>query len=246
MYPALAKLTPQQLQQLSAGSLTLTDPTGHAYTIEATEVQIVREFKGDTENFVAKGSADVMVVLDATRDEALLAKWYARELTNRIQKARKKAGLLITDPIEAYYEADPKSPLAAVLAQNCAAVEKATRLSVLPLALRPSHARFILQEEAQILYRDEKNKEVKVKVDVALAPLVVHFDLAAVKTKYPTLSAADADLLCQGVGLLGHNTLAPQLNGGKVSMNCNGTNYELVVGKEVFKNGRDLLQAQKK
>lgn len=244
VYPALKNLTPEQLQQLSTSSLSFTDPkNGQTYVVEAAEVQIVREFKGDTENFVAKGSADVMVVLDATRDDALLAKWYARELTNRIQKARKKAGLLITDPIEAYYAVDPKSPLAAVLQQNRALVEKATRLNVLPLAMRPAHARAILQEEHQIAFRDAKNKEVKVKVDVALAPLSVHFSAPAIKAKYPALTVADLDLLCTGVGLLGYNTLAAQLTAGKVSMNYNGTVYELVVGKEVFRNGRDALLA---
>ncbi|KAH9303151.1 hypothetical protein KI387_014734, partial [Taxus chinensis] len=47
---------------------------------------------------------DVLVVLDLRPDETLFEAGVAREIVNRVQKLRKKAGLEPTDSVEIYFE----------------------------------------------------------------------------------------------------------------------------------------------
>lgn len=52
---------------------------------------------------------DVVVRLDIQIHADLQGEWLARELTNRIQKLRKKAGLQATDDVEVYYSLEDQS-----------------------------------------------------------------------------------------------------------------------------------------
>ena len=77
---------------------------GHRLALE--EVTVVREFKkpaatdGDTQTVIdAAGDGDVLVVLDLTLDEGLADAGTARECVARVQKARKAAGLALTDTV---------------------------------------------------------------------------------------------------------------------------------------------------
>jgi isoleucyl-tRNA synthetase len=47
---------------------------------------------------------DVVIRLDIQVHPELQGEWFARELTNRVQKLRKKAGLQATDDIDVFYE----------------------------------------------------------------------------------------------------------------------------------------------
>ncbi|XP_020597430.1 isoleucine--tRNA ligase, cytoplasmic-like [Phalaenopsis equestris] len=52
----------------------------------------------------AAGDGDVLVILDLRADESLYEAGIAREVINRVQKLRKKAGLEPTDFVEFFYE----------------------------------------------------------------------------------------------------------------------------------------------
>lgn len=78
-------------------------------TISPNEIKIVREFKLPSDakpgELDAAGDGEVLVVVDLSYDESLLAAGTAREVVNRVQKLRKKAGLSIGDPISVFLEA---------------------------------------------------------------------------------------------------------------------------------------------
>jgi len=70
---------------------------------------IVREYAGETSRYEACNADDVIVVLDSLLEEDMELEGISRELTNRIQKLRKSAGLLATDEgVRVYYSFNSK------------------------------------------------------------------------------------------------------------------------------------------
>lgn len=55
------------------------------------------------DNLASNTDGEVIIVFDLETDSALLTKRTARELVNRFQKLRKKAGLLASDTVELFY-----------------------------------------------------------------------------------------------------------------------------------------------
>ncbi|CAN5966669.1 unnamed protein product [Sphagnum jensenii] len=78
------------------------------HELELQDIKVIREFKApdgvNKEDIDASGDGDVLVVLDLRPDESLLEAGFAREIVNRVQKLRKKAGLEPTDTVEVYYD----------------------------------------------------------------------------------------------------------------------------------------------
>jgi isoleucyl-tRNA synthetase len=83
------------------GSVMLTSGDS-AWTIAVEDVEIMRE---DIQGMLVETDGGLMVALDTTLDDALVAEGAARELVNRIQNMRKDAGFEITDRIAIVYQA---------------------------------------------------------------------------------------------------------------------------------------------
>jgi hypothetical protein len=125
-------------------------PCSQGQVVEVADVKITNMFKGSSPGtqMVALTSGDFVVALDKTEDEALTEQWLLREMTNRVQKLRKKAGVRLGDPVEAYYDLPAADPLAAgshtyfhafmttvvVLSKHRAQLEKTLKISVVPAA----------------------------------------------------------------------------------------------------------------
>jgi len=100
---------------------------------------------------------DVITLLDVKRYVELIDEWIGREIINRVQKLRKKAGLKATDDIEMEYRVltDPQNiGLESAFASQAGAFKKALRGSVLTLAPGPSAEHgptdLIAEEEQEI------------------------------------------------------------------------------------------------
>jgi hypothetical protein len=83
------------------GSITVA---GHE--IEASSIQLLRQFKGDTTVYESAPSADgkLLFCLNVTEDEELAFEGLARQVVNRIQKLRKEESLSIHDKINFFIE----------------------------------------------------------------------------------------------------------------------------------------------
>ena len=57
--------------------------------------------------FEAHSSEDILILLDTTPDQSMLDEGVAREVVNRIQKLRKKAGLAPTDEVTVHCHVQP-------------------------------------------------------------------------------------------------------------------------------------------
>lgn len=74
-----------------------------------------------------------MVLLDMQPDQAMIEEGVAREVINRMQKLRKKAGLVPTDQVTVYFGVTPQSSdLYRVTAASLTFIESAIKMPVKP------------------------------------------------------------------------------------------------------------------
>lgn len=112
----------------------------------------VKESEG-SKNLEVNTDSDVMTILDAEIHEELAQEGLAREVINRVQKLRKKAGLQPTDDIKMEYRVltDPESVgLEAALQSQSAAFEKVLRRSLEPVSDGAAESDVIAEEEQEI------------------------------------------------------------------------------------------------
>lgn len=99
---AIKALTDAEIQaQLGRGYFEI-----NGQRIELNEVRIIYGISGQIGggNFEAHSDNDLLVLMDMTPNAELIEEGLAREVINRIQKLKKKAQLIPTDPVLIYYE----------------------------------------------------------------------------------------------------------------------------------------------
>jgi len=95
---------------------------------------------------------DVVVRLDIQVHPDLEAEWLARELTNRVQKLRKKAGLQATDDVHVFYHFEEGSgvELLAALKQNTDIIQKTVGSLPADVKKRKPDSMLLIEEEQEI------------------------------------------------------------------------------------------------
>lgn len=98
---AIKALTDEEIQKyVSQGYFEI-----EKQRVELEEVRVIYCISGQVgANFEAHSDNEVLVLLDMTPNEELLEEGLAREVINRVQKLKKKAQLIPTDPVLIYYE----------------------------------------------------------------------------------------------------------------------------------------------
>lgn len=94
--------------------------------------QVVRYFDQENARYETNTDRDVLVLLDVQRYPELEQEGIAREVINRVQRLRKKAGLLPTDEINMYYRLtnDPEHELETVMKNQTAIMVKVIKKPV--------------------------------------------------------------------------------------------------------------------
>lgn len=116
-------------------------------------VQRYLELPSSTEGqFATHTDNDVVVRLDIQVHPDLQAEWLARELTNRVQKLRKKAGLQATDDVHVFYrfEDGEGSELLAALGQHTELIRKTVGNLPVDVRERKPGSKLIIEEEQEI------------------------------------------------------------------------------------------------
>jgi isoleucyl-tRNA synthetase len=145
------------------------------HTLTFAELQIVKKYNGDTKKFEAAWDENVVTILDVEATEDMREEGLAREIMNRVQKLRKKAGISFSDPIEVYYKVDAKGSLANVVVHRNSFIMGVIGVGFVPLAERPSSYVEIISEESNVLGS---------KLFLSVCRLAVSFSEAALKEKY--------------------------------------------------------------
>ena len=78
------------------------------------DAQVLRDFKlpegASGDDIDANGDGEVLAVLDLGTDESLVEAGLAREVVNRVQKLRKKAGLVASDVVDVFLNTNQQHP----------------------------------------------------------------------------------------------------------------------------------------
>lgn len=115
---------------------------------------VTRQYSGDKTRFEAASNDEINVILDLEVDEELVRKGLAREVINRAQRLRKKAGIHPTDHIEVFYSVKP-SKTSTTLTDACSGlnemIESTLGKRFLPISQRPQHFVTVLSEESEVL-----------------------------------------------------------------------------------------------
>ncbi|KAG6836845.1 Isoleucine--tRNA ligase, cytoplasmic [Arthromyces matolae] len=116
-------------------------------------VQRYLELPSSTEGqFATHTDNDVVVRLDIQVHPDLQVEWLARELTNRVQKLRKKAGLQATDDVHVFYRfaEGEGSELLAALTQHSDIIRRTVGSLPLDVSQRKPDTKLIIEEEQEI------------------------------------------------------------------------------------------------
>ncbi|OVA02875.1 Aminoacyl-tRNA synthetase [Macleaya cordata] len=174
---------------------------------------------------------DVLVILDLRPDRSLFEAGVAREVINRIQKLRKKAGLEPTDMVEVYFESldDDKSILLNIVNSQESYIRDALGFPLLPSAMTPPHA-VILCEET---FHDIS----EVAFIIRLAKQSLEFNSDAIITLYSG-NVKYAEALQTYLLSRDHSNLRSefQLENCKIKVDCieDLPTVDVVLGKHVF------------
>ncbi|TFK73891.1 hypothetical protein BDN72DRAFT_956220 [Pluteus cervinus] len=95
---------------------------------------------------------DVVVRLDIQVHADLQSEWLARELTNRVQKLRKKAGLQATDDVNIYhrFEEGTGADLLAAIAEHAEVIKKTVGGLPIDAKLMATGANVLIEEEQEV------------------------------------------------------------------------------------------------
>ncbi|XP_064473466.1 isoleucine--tRNA ligase, cytoplasmic-like [Ornithodoros turicata] len=116
---AIRELKDVDIQKhLSGEALTVC---GHQ--LEQGDIRVQYSFSGAhaqklSEQYEAHSEGDLLILLDVSPDQTMLNEGLAREVINRMQKLRKKAHLVPTDPVSVYTEVTPTNHFLADIVQS--------------------------------------------------------------------------------------------------------------------------------
>jgi len=219
----LNALSDEQIKQFQqTGSIEIE---GHVVTSEELHIQM--EFRGDKSKFEASWENGVIVVLDLEVDEHMRQEGLARELINRIQKLRKKGGVVPTDPIEVFYEvADPKDALNQVVVSHKGLVHNTIGVPFAPLNLKSKSAKFIVADVAEV-------GTTAVKLELCWKTFAFDESVS---------SEVQAHVTAQDYSSFLHQLESSQ---GKATLDVNGMKADLELGKNLFRNAEELASRHK-
>lgn len=144
----LKQLTDAQIEEgLKRGTFQIKD---HEILVE--EVRIIFEFSGsDSEKFEAHSDNEVLILMDMVPDKELIEEGIAREIINRVQKLKKKAQLIPTDPVGVYFTcSDSASKVQSVAISHREYIETAIKSTFNPYDEASKSKPIIIEESTEL------------------------------------------------------------------------------------------------
>jgi len=145
---AFKNLSPEKLQEC------LKNPAAfkiEGYQLEEDEIRLKYCFDkgaGD-DQYEAHGEGDLLVLLDIRPTDSMLEEGLAREVINRIQKLRKKAKLVPTDPVCVYYSISKGTELEKAIESHMELISSTLKAPIRKLSSE-QHGKTIIAEKVDV------------------------------------------------------------------------------------------------
>jgi len=192
--------------------------------------EVISMYKYANEDPVWEGAVhndgDVVISIDSTMDEALIASGKSRELMTNIQKLRKTAGLVVSDKIEAFYEEVGSSyggTMSKYVKMNLKAFEDKFG-GMIPLPKEYASA--------------SSNVLATATVDMDGVKLIVD-----IRTPALSVSPSVSDLASKFIATLSLNEVT---DGQEISGKIDEEEFKLVEGKDFFKSATAMAKSENK
>jgi len=119
-------------------------------------VQRYIDLGGSSQQYGTHTDNDVVVRLDLASYPELLGEWVTRELINRIQKLRKKAGLQATDNVDIYISVEDQegdNVVREAMNDHSDSIRKSVGSMPVDVKEKPEDATVIIMEEQEVAGR---------------------------------------------------------------------------------------------
>jgi len=226
----IKELTHDQLMELqSKGSIHVA-----GFPISSDEVQITREFSGDTSKFEPAWDENVMTILDLQVDEKMRQEGLAREIINRVQKLRKKAGIHPSDPIEVFYKINGSDVSFLEVIKNYKQLIEQS-LGVALVHIKPESSTNIESQEYEISGS---------KIHITISRLAFSFNDQSLQNKFQDESLI-SDIKTFVLSREYFGLLKKFQENGKLSFSFEGKKsaFELELGKDLFPSVSERLSS---
>jgi isoleucyl-tRNA synthetase len=142
---AIENLSMDQIKQF----LSSEEIQVEGFKLTSEELKVTRYFDESNKNFQANFTKEVLVLLDTELDQSLVDEGMAREIVNRVQRLRKKAGLNAIDKVEYHLKmnSDPNQQLEKVLSSQKDTLNKYLKQDIEIYSVTGS---VILEEEQEV------------------------------------------------------------------------------------------------
>jgi isoleucyl-tRNA synthetase len=224
---AVLNMAHEQISDLRASNKITIE--GHELTTE--DIKVIREFKGDNAVFEAVWTEEALVVLNLTVEESMRREGLVREVINRAQRLKKKAGLNPSDPVEIFVEVlEDKDAIESLLDSHQAYIQNTTKYPILSAAYRPVN---------HLVIRHDDDTVGNSKIRVVIIRATFAFNQETLKKKCPSEKyARDLQLF---VATRNPELVKAALKAdGKVAYAFEDSTVELVLGQDIFLSTRDL------
>jgi isoleucyl-tRNA synthetase len=144
------------LSRVTSAEVKQFAKTGHllveGITLFEGDINVIRYYSGTSSNWEAANDKEVLIVMDMENDKELEREALSREVVNRVQKLRKRAGLVPTDLVHYFYQLseDPNDQLKAVFASQDQYILKVLKRSLQSTTGVEKNEKFIICEEQEI------------------------------------------------------------------------------------------------
>lgn len=149
-FPALGKRLGKEMKTVAAAikALPSDDLAGFlksgeivvcGHTMSSDDIQVARKYAGDSSIYESSDDAhpSVTIALNIQLTPELAAEGIVRHLINRVQRLRKESGILVSDEIEIFYDAN-ESSLNDLLSQYNDFISKRLAKPFTPMASKPT------------------------------------------------------------------------------------------------------------
>ncbi|RHZ86220.1 hypothetical protein Glove_53g30 [Diversispora epigaea] len=116
------------------------------------DLQVIKYFESTDSHYETNSDKEALILLDVKIYQELQEEGWAREIVNRVQRLRKKAGLQAIDPVLMYYKfiKDNDNQIEAVIKTQSDIILKVLKRSLLPLSEKVESAEVIIEEEQEV------------------------------------------------------------------------------------------------
>lgn len=117
------------------------------------ELRLIYQFdesQSSGQNYEAHSDNDVLVLLDMTPNEELMKEGVAREIINRIQKLKKKAKLIPTDPVIIYYTVSKDGDIKSVAESHQEFIVNTVKSPFLPYGPEAATKQVLIEESQEL------------------------------------------------------------------------------------------------